>query len=163
MNDQWVVNASPLIILAKIGRQHLLTLLPDKLVVPQAVVDEISVGPEDDPARQFLATSNLTIVEIESNPNIVNWDLGAGETAVLSYASANIGWRAVIDDNMARRCALTFSIPVIGTLGVIVRARRHGLIPAAVPIIKDIQAHGFRIDEKVIRVALRQLIDEEWL
>lgn len=163
MNDQWVVNASPLIILAQIGRQHLLTVLPEKLVVPQAVVDEINAGPEDDPARQFLATSDLPEVDIEPNPNITAWDLGAGETAVLSYALANPDWRAVIDDNMARRCAITFSIPVIGTLGVIVRARRHGLIPAAVPVIKDLQAHGFRIDEKVIRIALRQLADEEWL
>lgn len=89
--------------------------------------------------------------------------MGAGETAVLSYASANPDWRAVIDDNFARRCATTFSIPVIGTLGVIIRARRYGLIPAAVPIIKDLQAHGFHIDEKIIRITLRQLVDEEWL
>jgi predicted nucleic acid-binding protein len=47
------------------------------------------------------------------------WDLGAGETAVLSYALANSGWTAVVDDNAARKCARSFAISAKGTLAVV--------------------------------------------
>jgi hypothetical protein len=96
MTERWVVNASPLIVPAKIDHQRLLTLLPEKLVIPQAVVAEVNAGPAGDPARRFLSTSDLNVVEVEPDPNIAAWDLGLGETAVLSFASTNPGWRVVV-------------------------------------------------------------------
>lgn len=47
MIERWIVDASPLIVLAKVNHQHLLTALADEVVVPQAVVDEINAGPVD--------------------------------------------------------------------------------------------------------------------
>ena len=38
------------------------------------------------------------------------WGLGAGETAVLTYAMLNTGWTAVTDDGVARKCARAFNI-----------------------------------------------------
>jgi predicted nucleic acid-binding protein len=43
--------------------------------------------------------------------------LGAGETAVLSYALAWPDYVAVIDDVAGRRCASSLDIKVIGTVG----------------------------------------------
>jgi predicted nucleic acid-binding protein len=51
MSDLWVVNASPLIVFGKIGQLDLPTRLPNEIVVPQAVADEIVAGPESDAAR----------------------------------------------------------------------------------------------------------------
>lgn len=42
MAERWVVNASPLIVMAKIGHAQLLSALADEIVVPQTVVDEIN-------------------------------------------------------------------------------------------------------------------------
>ena len=42
--DRWVINASPLICLAKAGYLDLIFKLPDELVVPSAVVEEIRAG-----------------------------------------------------------------------------------------------------------------------
>lgn len=162
MPERWVVNASPLIVLAKIDHQELLSRLADEILVPQPVVDEINAGPIDDPARRYLDASGLPVVSVSNSPTIVAWDLGAGETAVLSYAFANPGWRVVIDDGMARRCAHSLSIPAIGTLGIIIRARHAGLIDAAVPVLKALQSHDFHLDEKVIRTALRETVGEIW-
>ena len=162
MSERWVVNASPIIVLAKVAHQHLLLQLPDQFVIPEAVIAEIHDGPEDDPARLFLYDHTLPVVAVPPQPAISAWDLGAGETAVLSYAQENPGWRVVIDDNMARRCARSFSIPIIGTLGIVLRARRAGLIEAAVPLLRSLVAHGFRIDEDVIRPALKDIVGESW-
>jgi hypothetical protein len=52
MTERWVINASPLIVLARIGYERLLCDLPDQAVIPQAVASEIEVGHQDDPARR---------------------------------------------------------------------------------------------------------------
>ena len=44
MPERWVVNASPLIVLAKIDRLDLLVQQADELLVPQAVVNEMGVS-----------------------------------------------------------------------------------------------------------------------
>jgi len=162
MPERWVVNASPIILLSKIEYHHLLIRLSDQIVVPEAVAEEIRNGSAGDPARRFLDSRGFHVVAEPPEPDILAWDLGAGETAVLSHARTNPGWRVVIDVGMARRCARSFSIPVIGTPGVIIRARRAGLIEAAVPVLKALLAYDYRIDEEVIRLALQNTVGEIW-
>lgn len=162
MTERWVINASPLIVLSKINQQTLIWQLADELVVPNAVLTEITTGPADDPARMHLEALQLTVVTVELEPIVTAWDLGAGESAVLSYATSHPGWKAVIDDGAARRCARALDIPLIGTLGIIIRACQVGLIPAAAPLLKDLQTHRFHLDDEVIRVALRETLGENW-
>jgi len=54
--------------------------------------------------------------------------LGAGESEVLTWARQNPGYEAILDDRAARNCAITLQIPVRGTLGVALLAKREGLI-----------------------------------
>ena len=162
MAERWVLNASPLIVLAKINHQHLLPQLADEILIPQAVLAEINAGPTGDPARQFLATSPLSVAEVTPDPVVVAWDLGTGEVAVLSHALTHRGWTAVVDDGAARRCARALGIPLLGTLGLVLRARLAGHIPAAVPVLRAIQAQGFRLDDEVIRLSLQQTVGESW-
>nr|WP_319566427.1 hypothetical protein [uncultured Rhodoferax sp.] len=67
------------------------------------------------------------IVQTEISPRVAARSLGAGETAVLSYALAHAPLRAVIDDMDARRCAQTLGIPIFGTGGLLVLAKRRVL------------------------------------
>jgi predicted nucleic acid-binding protein len=53
MPKKWVVNASPLIVLARINHLFLLHNLAEEIVVPAGVAKEIGHGPDDDPARQW--------------------------------------------------------------------------------------------------------------
>ena len=55
MSNSWVVNASPLILLAKVGQIGLLPKLAESLVVPSSVAQEIRQGPAYDPAKAWLA------------------------------------------------------------------------------------------------------------
>ena len=162
MAERWVLNASPLIVLCKIDHQHLLEHLAGEILVPQAVLTEINAGPADDPARQFLADETFPVTEIIIEPEVTAWDLGAGESSVLSHALNHPGWKAIIDDGAARRAARALDIPVLGTLGIIIRARRANLIPAAVPVLKALQDEGFRLDDEVIRPALKETVGEDW-
>jgi predicted nucleic acid-binding protein len=160
--DRWVVNASPIICLAKAGYTDLLWKLADEIIVPQSVAEEIQAGHLGDPAEQILATGKFPVAEILVMPEILAWDLGKGETAVLSYALANPTWTAIIDDQAARKCARSFSIPLKGTLAVVILAKKRGLVGSAADVMRSLQAAGLRLDDDVIRIALKQTIDEEW-
>ena len=163
MPEQWVVNASPLILLARVGREDLLRDLPDRVVVPRAVVAEIDAGPAGDPARQALALSQFEIVDTPApSTEILGWDLGAGETAVLSLAASEPNWTAILDDAAARKCARSFSIAIKGTLAVVIMARQRRLIPSAADLIRALQSAGYRIDNRLVREVLARTVRETW-
>jgi predicted nucleic acid-binding protein len=160
--ERWVVNASPIIVLAGSGQENLLLELADEVVVPRAVIREIEAGPLD-LAQVFLRRAVLPIVETPvPNPALVAWDLGAGETAVISFALNNSGWTAILDDNAARKCARTFAIPLKGTLAVVLLAKVRGLIPSAADVLRQLQHNGFRLKDSVVREALLRTVGESW-
>lgn len=162
MPDCWVVNASPVIALAKVGHLDLLDADAPCIVLPQSVADEIRHGPDGDPARQALDNGwGGNPVTAAPDPLIVEWGLGAGETAVLSIARRKHAL-AVIDDGAARAAARAIGIPSIGTLGIVLRARRADRIPSAVDLLRDLRRAGLRLGDKVIREALARTTDEVW-
>ncbi len=163
MAKRWVINASPLIVLAKIGQIGLFTALANEIVIPDAVVKEINAGPPNDPAKNWLVEPKVPIARVSNLPvGLLAWDLGAGETAVLAHALTNPGWTAVLDDNAARNCARSFGVPVKGTLAVVILAKQQGLIPSAADLIRQMQQHEYRIHDAIVQKALAQTVGEQW-
>lgn len=161
MTRKWVVNASPLIILGKISQIDLLVKLADSLVVPKAVAKEIEQGAQNDPAKKWLVQEGKEFI-VETPPLstvIANWDLGDGESHVLSWALAYSDYEAIVDDLAARKCAKTLSIPIRGTLGVVLLAKKIGLIPKVDPVLDAISAAGLRIDPNLLE-AIRTMAGE---
>ena len=156
MMDLWVANASPIICLAKSGLLDLLIQLPDELSIPHDVAAEIEAGPTNDPARTILQSSAVSLVEVNPAREILAWDLGKGETSVLTYALVNPGWTALIDDRAARKCAISFSIPVKGTLAILLIAKKRGLIDSAEDAIDRLITSGLRIGDELVRDFLKQ-------
>lgn len=158
MTERWVLNASPLIVLAAVGHEDLIRQLADEVIVPGAVAGEIMAGPADDRARQQIDRGEWSLRDTPTAPDeLLAWDLGAGETAVMAYALANPGWTAILDDGAARRCARAFSIPVKGTLGIVLLAKKRGLIGSAAAVLQSLRRHGFRLDDALIAAALKEL------
>lgn len=152
MGEACVVNASPLIFLTRGGHLDLLAIFGGTVSVPQALADEIGRrGPADPTARALADTPWLDVIANESVPQqVVAWALGPGESSVLAVALARRGSRAVIDDLAGRRCAAALGVPVAGTLGIVLRARREGLIQAARPVLEDLVAGGMYLSREVL-------------
>lgn len=153
----WIFNASPVILLGKIHQLHLIEALSPTFRIPRAVIEEIGAGCADDPAVKWLKRPSLAdhIVDTPTAPSfLVHWDLGAGETAVLSLALADSGAVAVLDDLAARKFALTFQVPLVGTLGLLVRAKTAGLIGRVTPHIQNLESVGANLSHAVITRAL---------
>jgi predicted nucleic acid-binding protein len=61
---------------------------------------------------------------------------------------------AIVDDLAARRCAEVLGIPLLGTLGLVLRAKRTGLLPAARPVIEKLLSAGMYLSPKILDRAL---------
>jgi predicted nucleic acid-binding protein len=153
---RWIVNASPTILLGKIDRLDLLGKLVPSFSIPHAVSLEILAGPENDPAKAWIQShgSAFVIPDPVILPEILAWDLGAGETSVISMALARNDSICVLDDLAARNCAAVHKVPVIGTLGILLRAKIAGYIPTLKPEVDRLVCAGSMLSDQVIRVAL---------
>jgi predicted nucleic acid-binding protein len=162
MHRKWVVNASPLIVLGRINYLFLLQHLAEEIVVPAGVAKEIARGPEDDPARQWLQGQGRELLrEIQIVPPvIIAWNLGLGESEVLSWAYQNPGYEAVLDDRAARNCALSLNLPVRGTMSLILLAKKGGHLKDITPILLQLEQAGFRIGPNIISAA-KKLANED--
>ncbi len=155
MSEVWVANASPVITLAKAGYLHLLTELSTELRVPEPVAAEILAGPETDPARRALEKGwGLRIAPSAIPLQLLELGLGAGETAVLAVARERAPCTAILDDAVARASARALGVPLIGTLGVVLCAKKRGLIPQAAEVLKALRTVGLHLDDRTIRLAL---------
>ena len=155
IEETWVINASPLILLGKLGRIDLLEQLTKQIMVPQAVLLEVaSGGTADTGIGDTLVWARNRIVEDVLVPtSISGWDLGAGESQVLAHCLLG-RYRAVLDDGEARAAAKVHSVPMVGSLGVILRARKAGLISAARPLVEQLVESGSYVSPELIRQAL---------
>jgi predicted nucleic acid-binding protein len=151
-----VSDASPLIFLARADELSLLRVVAETVLVPRAVAQEIEAKGDLDVAVRALRKSTwFEIVESAAPPpEIREWDLGKGEAAVLTWAWSHPGTLAIIDDREARRCARSIQVPLIGTLGVVLKAKSEGLVPMARPVIERLLDCGMYLSRQVIDSAL---------
>ena len=101
---KWVVNASPVILLGKVGHLDLLEALCAQMIIPAAVVTEVCADPYQDAGQDWLkGHAQAYFQEVGTvDPLIRTWDLGAGETKVLTWARENPSYEAILDDRAAR-------------------------------------------------------------
>lgn len=161
MNKIWVVDSSALIVLGKLSLLNILPHLCDNLIIPDGVANEILNGPEEDKAKSWIKKDgrkyqrNIGPISL----NIASWDLGAGETEVISHCHSNTQYVAIIDDRAAKKCAETFAIKVKGTLAIIISAKKKGLIPEVKPILDQMLEYGFRIKTTLYKKIL-EIVNE---
>lgn len=161
MDNPPVINASPLIFFSRAKKMELLNELTGHVLVPETVASEIRMrGAKDITVKSLKSTSWIEVVSSPPIPEIISdWALGSGESSVLSYAYANPGTEAIIDDLNGRRCAMLLNIPLRGTLGLILIAKKRGLIPKAKPVIEDFLRSGLYLSRHILDEALKR-VDE---
>jgi predicted nucleic acid-binding protein len=151
------VNASPLIFLARAGLLDFLQLVAETIMVPTSVLMEIQRrGPTDITVQALQNAAWIVYIEDPPIPRLLQaWDLGEGESAVLAWAYAHPDTEAIIDDLAGRRCAAALGIPVRGTLGLVLTAKRRGRISQARPVLERLRHAGMYLSDHVMNQALR--------
>ena len=158
VHSRWVVNASPLILLGKINRIQLFEGLVEQVAVPTAVIREISAKPDGERTVQMLMALKSVIIldDVVPAASILSWHLGIGETQVISHAVTSLADRVVIDDLEARRCAKAMGLAVIGTLGLVGRAKNEGLLERVEPIVQKLRESGLYVSDQIVRRLLSE-------
>lgn len=110
-----------------------------------------------DRAAQVLPSlSWLRRVPSRALAEVIRWDLGMGETEVLSFARLNSDYTPVVDDLLAKKCAHSLGIPTIGTGTVLILAKEQRLIASVEQALRHLQEAGLWISESVIEMLKRQ-------
>jgi len=156
--ERVVINASPLIILF---RGHLESLLPklfSEICIPGAVWSEVTGGGYKDESISGLINAEWPKkVEVSSiSLRVAAWDLGPGESEVLSFAATHPGFRAMVDDKAARRCAKTLGIQTLGTGGMLVLAKRRKLIKSLAIELEKLRNAGLWLSDELVNLFLEE-------
>ncbi len=152
MAERWVINASPVILLAKAEIIRFLPNLCEELVIPAGVLGEVKNVNITDAGKTWLETEGKRFIREcpAIHEALADWGGGIGEAEVISWALRNPGFTALLDDRRARALAARNSIPVLGSLRVIVIAKNRGLIPAAKPALERLRGAGAYVTDELI-------------
>jgi len=135
-----ILNSSPVIHLTvALGGLDALPALYGQVLVPEPVLRELEAGAQlDDNARRLRTVSGVEVYALANGVSpLLAGELDLGEAAVIQLALDLPGATVVLDDLKARRVARRSSIPMTGSLGVLLhvdikRSARRSRWPCAV-------------------------------
>ena len=138
-----VSNASPLIALNHIERLALLELLFGDVLVPPAVTAECqSIVAFPDWVRERPLGQPI-------GPRLLKLTLGLGESEAISLAIERNAQRVLLDERRARQSARALGLRPLGTLGILLAAKRRGHLSEIRPCLSQLAEHGFRVSPQL--------------
>ena len=150
-----VADTSALVALASCDALWCLDRLFQEVRVPPAVLRECTV-PGKPEAERLDSYLQGKVVKVDLEEFVIAVvGLGEGELEAMALYKRLHANRLLIDDGRARKVAVLNGIEVVGSLGVLLRAKESGLIPKMRPLLARIQAAGVRYSERLLEEALR--------
>lgn len=145
-----ISNTSPIQYLYQTNLLNLLPTLYEQIILPQAVVTELTEGSKlgvclpDLTALPWVKTQQASnTLAIAAAPDL----LGAGELEAIALALETQDALVLLDDALARNYAKQLKIKFTGTLGVLLRAKQFGHLPLILPVLEQLDRLGFRLDQ----------------
>ena len=129
--------------LAIAGQLSLLQKLYTTVIIPQAVADELANASSGE--ARVVAIPTLAWIEIRqaSNSTMVqtlqeqhNLDPGDAEAIILALELG--ADRLLMDERLSRKEAIRLGLPITGMLGILVAAKKEGLIVAVKPVMDEL-------------------------
>lgn len=158
-----VSNTSPIINLAMIGELDLIQKLYVTIYIPQAVFDEIVIkGIGQAGAEQIKNSAWIKVQPIQNSLLVksLSLQLDKGESEAITLAIEMSASLILLDEKRGRNIANQFNLRPFGLLGMLIQAKKTGLVPAIKPLIDRLRNHaGFWIDNKLYQTVLNS-VDE---
>ena len=153
-----VSNTTPIISLLKLNRIDLFEKLYNELYIPIAVFNEIEAGKDKIYYKDLSEIDWIKIVEIENKLSVKYFlDLDSGEAEAIVLATELNADLIIIDEKLGRYHAKNADLKVIGTIGVLLKAKKEGLIFAIKPLLDELTENNVWISEKFKRDILVQI------
>lgn len=153
-----VVNTSPWIALSAGGQIQLLQNLYTDVYIPHSVKEEIMVG-----GKQGIGVHELKVcawLKIEKVSDVEKvkllYELEKGEAEVIILAKEKGIKQVLIDEKVARLQAKILGLDAIGTLGLLLKAKKKGLLLSIKPSISKILDNGIWIKDEIVKGILKE-------
>ncbi len=147
-----IADSSALVALSIVNKLDVLEKLFGEVYVPKAVYNEVS---QENKAESYKLKSYCKnrVLDIQSSANF-NITLGKGESeAIVLYTEQNADF-LLCDDKKAKKFAQSFGLKVIGSLGILLKAKEAELISDIAPLIETLRGSRIFIDDKTYDLVL---------
>ena len=143
-----ISDTSVLIVLERIGELNLLREVFGKVYITNEIKSEY---------RQAVPEW-IIIVSVKNKSKIAELNnlMDLGEASAIALALELDDSYLIVDDIQARTIVKKLGIPFIGTAGVLISAKKKGLIKIVKPYLQKLRSVGFRLSDTVIEDILEQ-------
>ena len=141
-----ITDSTALISLERIGHIDILPAFAPEIAAPPAVIDEFGQHPR---WLQVREVSNKKLI------GPIQFQLDQGEAEAIALALETEQALLLIDELRGRRYALQVGLEIIGTFGLLVAAKREGLLPEVKPLLDALLKSGFHAFERLYLKTLR--------
>ncbi len=152
-----VSDTSPIINLSAVGQLDLLRRLYERVLIGETVAEELKQLGPNQPGVETLELDWIEIRGIQDKARLEvelkQLDAGEAETIVLALES-QADW-TLIDERHGRERAESLGLRVVGLLGVLLDAKKHGLIAEIKPAIQSLQSFGFFMRQALVAEVLQ--------
>lgn len=144
-----VSNTTPVLSFLKIGRLEILRELYGEILVPQAVFEEIEAGKNKLFYQDLSLISWVKIEEVQNKNSLAYFlDLDKGEAEAIALAVETNADLLIIDEKLGRFHAKHAGLKITGTIGVLLKAKSHGIIQQIQPLLIELRNSSTWISDK---------------
>lgn len=153
-----VSDTTPIIALASIERLDLLSALYEEILIPPAVRREVLAGGSRRIGVEAFQRANFFRERSLAQPRNADLliDLGRGEAEALILAQEVDADLVLLDERQARGYARYLGLPMTGTLGILMKAKKQGFLEKIQPAIRELRGNEIRLSDALIERALRE-------
>jgi predicted nucleic acid-binding protein len=149
-----VTDTSPIVALAGIGQLHLLEQLFDSILVPSTVWGELTDKPDAAEPDLLAKLANVSMaLDEQVIPQAMQDLLHPGEQQAIAIALRRNAC-VLLDDGDARKYAASVGLQVIGTLRILIQAKREGLFDVVGPLLHRLRENRFRLSDALVSQVL---------
>jgi predicted nucleic acid-binding protein len=156
LKSKVISDSTPLIALSKVKRVNVLERIFGNIYIPEAVWDEVV---EEGKGLSGSEIKNLDWIKVEKvkERNVLRAlsdQFGKGEREVIGLAIESVNPIVLIDEKAAKRKLNSLEITVIGTLGILLTAKKLKLIKSVKEPMDKLSKSGFYIDNDLYNSVL---------
>lgn len=157
-----VADASILIGLSMIGQLRLLyERFSEGVLIPEAVWQEVVEEGSGRPGAEEVANAEWITVQTVTDSSIVRLllaELDKGEAEAIALAHETNADAVLLDERDARQAAMRLGLRPLGTIGVLIWAKKNGRLQDLQTMLDALQVKGgFRISRALYEQALREV------
>ena len=147
-----IADTSCFILLDKIDEIELLKHLFGEVATTKEIAQEFG--------KELPEWIKIETVKDKKYQTVLELEVDKGEASAIALSTEKVESLLILDDLQARKLAEKLGLSFTGTLGVIARARREGIIESVKPIIEKIRNTNFRFSEEVYSAILKAAGEE---